>query len=225
MKIKQITGDYFDLELNEITRPHFEDPHNYTEAIINEFDTEPFKNLITPEDKIFLDIGANVGLFALHVMPYVETIICVEPTPRHLKIMKDLFYDGICEFGWDIGIEDAALNSYTGTARFREEPVNFTMNAISNGPGAYEVYCITLQDLCLKFNLSHVDLCKVDIEGGEFAALTIETIEPVKDIIKKWVIEVHPRTIESLNHFKPIFEACGYKVEFVDFNATLYVHK
>lgn len=217
MKLKQINGEEFEIDLsNPIIKAHFDDPKNFAEVIINEFNAMPFRGYIEPTDKIILDIGANVGLFAAIVAPYAERIVCVEPTPEHMAVQKELLKD------FDLEHEQSALLNYTGKCGLFREGWNTTMNRVSEGR---DVNCITLLDLCKKYDLSHIDLCKVDIEGGEFAALTVETIKPVSEIIDRFMVEVHPLTRESQNHFIKIFNECGYWAKYMDYNAGIFAYK
>jgi FkbM family methyltransferase len=158
-------------------------------------------------------------LFALHVLPYANYILCVEPTPEHMVIQKQLLTSSL------VGHEQSALNSYTGKCRFRKEPVNTTMNTIRDSSDAYEVDCITLRGLCDKYLLTHVDLVKIDIEGSEVAAITPQTVSDVSHIVKKFLLETHPRSRQMQDHFKKIFEECGYKAEYVDFNGSILAYK
>jgi FkbM family methyltransferase len=218
MKLTQITGNEIELNINsEQARKHFDTFENYAAFILDEWKTQPFKDFITKEHKVILDIGANVGLFALHVLPYAEKIICVEPTPAHMEIQKELINDS------KIQHEQSALNYYTGKAKFHHEPVNTTMNTLRDD--GFEVDCITLNDLCTKYNLEHVDLCKIDIEGSEFKALTVQTVSAVFNLIDNFLIELHPRTRQSQDHFKSIFEQSGYKVDYYDFNGSIFCYK
>lgn len=226
-KLRQITGEYIELDIiSDAAKAHFENPRNYTKEILEEWEGLPFEGLVTPEDKVILDIGANVGLFTYHVLPYAQRIVRVEPTPQHNLVRHNLDL-GFMLIGFDTVVSDeqSALNSYTGKCNFRVEPVNTTMNTIRDGVGAFEVDCITLQDLCAKYALAHVDLCKVDIEGSERQAITIETVKPVSNIIKKFLLETHPRSREEQDHFKAIFEQCGYTVEYPEFNGSVYAYK
>lgn len=222
--MKLINGNEMQLM---ITSPecikHFADERNYTDFIIDEWESLPYTEYIKP-DSVILDIGANIGLFALHVMPFAKKIVCVEPTPEHMKIQKSIFVVGEHE---DIRIqhEQSALNYYTGKARFRTEPVNTTMNTLSDRPDSYEVDCITLKDLCLKYNLDKVDFCKIDIEGSEWKALTIERIKEVKGIIKSFFVELHPRIPDTQSEFKIRFQEAGYNVKLIDYNCSIYCYE
>lgn len=239
MILKQINGQELELDLSsDVVQYHYLNKANYMEVVVDEFNQEPFKDHISVQDKVILDIGANVGLFALVVMPYAERIICVEPTPEHQAVMRELLDSyGFAANGNELPVvnpiketkishEQSALHNYTGQCGFYRESVNSTMNKVNNnGEPGFAVDCITLFDLCKKYDLKHVDLCKIDIEGGEFTAVTVETVSPVYSIIDKFILEVHPRNLESQNHFKVIFEECGYKVELFDFNGSVFVYK
>lgn len=220
-KLTTITGKEIELHITtEHSKWHFETPQNYTKEILEEWKEQPFKDFISKEDKIILDIGANVGLFALHVMPFVERIVCIEPTESHNQVFNDLL-----EGNKKVTLESSALHSYTGTVGYHIEPVNYTMNRVNVSGLGIEVPCITLYDLCKKHNLTHVDFCKIDIEGSEDLAITVETVRPVNQIIDKFSIELHPRTLEMQDKYAAIFEEAGYKVQRVDFNCSIFAFK
>lgn len=235
--MKLINGQEIQLNIiSEAAKKHFTDPYNYTKEIIQEWDGLPYSKYIKP-GSVILDIGANVGLFALHVLPYASRMVCVEPTPQHMEIQKEMLNDYKSKeypFPNDnifrgikitrIEHEQSALNYYTGKARFRNEPINTTMNTLRNAPDSYEVNCITLKDLCEKYELPVVDFCKIDIEGSEFQALTVERIKEVAGIIRSFFVELHPRSIESQCEMANRFEAAGYKVELVDYNGSVYCY-
>lgn len=210
--MKLINGENIELNLqSEAAKKHFATYENYSDFIIDEWESLPYSKYILPGSNI-LDIGANVGLFALHVQPYAKRLICVEPTPDHMGILKELI---------QVEHEQAALSSYTGKCRFHVEPVNTTMNTIRQD-GVLEVDCITLKDLCSKYNITSVDFCKVDIEGSEWGALTVERIKEVRSIIKAFFVELHPRTRESQLNMGVRFMQAGYKVEMIDYNGSIY---
>lgn len=225
IKIKQINGNNYELDLSLSStelRQHFENPYNYTREIIEEWNSEPFRELISKFDRTILDIGANIGLFALHVLPFADKIICVEPTPEHMVVQRELLSGSK-----KINHEQAALHNYTGKTAFHRCGINTTMNSLDhqNREAGYEVDCITLFDLCKKYELKHVDLCKIDIEGSETRALTIETVKAVNHIIDKFLVELHPRTREMQDNFKAIFKEAGYKCEYFDFNGSIFCYK
>jgi len=227
MILKQVNGAEIDLNIESgKTKEHFDNPRNYAQVVIEEFNDNSFSDYVSKQDKVILDIGANIGLFALHVMPYVEHIVCVEPTESHNHVFNELLadYQSSGEFK-RIELESSALHNYTGTVGYHLEGVNTTMNKVNVSGMGIEVPCITLYDLCQKYNLKKVDFCKIDIESSEFAAITVETLRPVNQIIDKISIEVHPPNREGQDHFIKIFEECGYKTKYIDYNAGVFAYK
>ena len=213
--MKLIDGTYFEIDLTGI-EGHFNNPYNYTKEIIEQFDHDIYKGIVTKNDKIIIDLGANAGLFTLHVLPYAKKIICVEPTPEHVEVQLEVVNQGLKKFNTVVFHEQAAINYYTGKANFHRCGINFTMNSLhhQNREQSFEVNCITLSDLLDKYNLDYVDFCKIDIEGGEDFAITTETLKACKGRIKKIFIELHPGTKDYQNKYKPIFEAAGFNVVF-----------
>ena len=210
--MKLINGQDYDIPLTTPElQEHFSNPYNYTKEIIAQFEHNYYREFIPDKCKAMLDIGANVGLFALHMsmLPVIEKIICVEPTPEHFKNLEEL----TSPFPF-IKREQSALAGHSGRTIFHWCGINTTMNSLQpRGDRSFEVNAITLSDLLDKYKLDSVDFCKIDIEGSEDVAVTAETLTPVKDRIKKIFIELHPPNGESQTKFQKIFEAVGYKVE------------
>lgn len=217
--MKLIDGTEYDIPMIGKIKEHFDKPENYAWVVVDEFNTNPMKGYVKPNSTI-LDIGANVGLFALYVKPYTERIVCIEPTPSHYQVMDEIF----TEAKMFIECDECALASYNGNGKFWMEPVNFTMNSLSDR-GQIEVYTSTLLNICQRHALHSVDLCKIDIEGGEWEALTEERIWEVYNIIDAFWVELHPRTLEKQKEMAQRFEKCGYKVELIEFNGTIFAHK
>lgn len=221
--MRLIDGTYRELNIiSEAVKKHFADDNNYTKFIIAEWEDLPYSKYINP-GSVILDIGANVGLFALHVFPYAKRMFCVEPTPAHMEVNKELYITNIPANSPVITVvhEQSALANHNGQCRFHIEPINTTMNTIRDD-GSIMVNCITLKELCDKYNLLSVDFCKVDIEGSEWQALTVERIKEVAGIIKSFFVELHPRTHEAQRNMSARFTEAGYLVELVDYNGSIY---
>lgn len=220
--MKLINGSNLELDLSDPElAEHFNNPYNYTKEIIEQFDHDIYKGIVTEEDKIILDLGANSGLFALHVLPYVKEIYCVEPTPEHMSVQKKLVTGNP-----KVTHVQAAINSYTGKANFHRCGINTTMNSLhhQNREQGFEVDCYTLADLLRMLSLPHVDLCKIDIEGGEDFAITTDLLKACNGRIKKILIELHPGNRESQDKFKLIFEAAGFNVEYYTHESLICIY-
>src|SRR5688572_14110807 len=189
MNIELLNGTEIEIPTSPELEKHFSDPYNYTKEILAQFHWKYYQPFIDLNARIILDIGANIGLFALHVssLPKLERLICVEPTPPHFAKLEQVT-GGIMV----VEREQAALAGHTGTTTFYTCGINTTMNSLHRRDTEINVPAITLEDLLTKYNLDTVDFCKIDIEGSEDTAITVETLKPVADKLLNVFIELHP---------------------------------
>jgi FkbM family methyltransferase len=202
-QFKAIDGSETGLPNTKEIQEHFDNRHNYGIEVI--LSLEGLDEVLKPADTL-LDIGANIGIFATYFRPYAKKIICVEPTPTHLVKLRQV----VGEFAT---IDEHALAGHIGEASFYTCGINTTMNSLHQRDYGIPVKTTTLKDLLDRHNLQTVDLCKVDIEGGEDVAITIETINATQGRIKKFFIELHPPTQHSVDKWKNIFQSCGYQTK------------
>lgn len=212
---KLIDGSSYTIELttNQLAE-HFNNSCNCTAEILHQFnELSWYSEYLTQEDKVILDLGGNIGLFAIHVTPWAERIISVEPTPSHLELNTELTKD----FSKIERIQ-AAISNNTGKMTFYTFPSNTTMNSLINrGGSSFIVDCITIPDLIEKLGLSHVDFIKLDIEGSETIALNDDIIKSFSDKVKKILIEFHEvggvGYTEQRAIFEQIFIKYGYDIK------------
>lgn len=201
---KLIDGSMYTIELNnqELIN-HFDNPLNCTKEILHQFnELSWYSEYLTKNDKVILDLGGNVGLFAIHVTPWAERIITVEPTPSHFNLNTQL----TSKFT-QIERVQAAISNQTGKMTFYTFPSNTTMNSLINRGGeAFEVDCITIPDLIDSLGLKHVDFIKLDIEGSETIALNDEIIKSFSDKVSKILIEFHEVGGVGYTQQRAIFE-------------------
>ncbi len=217
---KLIDGTDYIIELNtpELI-DHFNDIKNCTQEILHQFnDLNYYANYISKDDKIILDLGGNIGLFALHVTPWADKIITVEPTPHHFTLNEQI----TGKFNNVIRLQAAVANK-TGIIDFYEYSSNTTTNSLQCGHGSNKitVNSITIPDIMLKFNLSKIDFLKMDIEGSELTVLIEKTIEFLSKHVCKILIEVHEINDTTFDIYRDLYSSLfrkyGYNVEY--FNA------
>jgi len=141
---KLIDGSLYTIELNtQELADHFNNPHNCTKEILHQFnELSWYSEYLTKDDKVILDLGGNVGLFAIHVTPWADRIITVEPTPSHFNLNTQL----TGKFPQVERIQ-AAISNTTGQMTFYTFPSNTTMNSLINRGGeSFTVDCITIPD-------------------------------------------------------------------------------
>lgn len=213
---KLIDGSIYTIELNsQELIDHFNNHLNCTREILHQFnELSWYSEYLTKDDKIILDLGGNVGLFAIHVTPWAERIVTVEPTPSHFNLNTQL----TSKFT-QIERVQAAISNETGKMTFYTFPSNTTMNSLINRGGeSFEVDCITIPDLINNLGLKHVDFIKLDIEGSETIALNDEIIKSFSDKVSKILIEFHEvggvGYTQQRAIFEQIFVKYGYNTKY-----------
>jgi FkbM family methyltransferase len=192
---------------------YLDDGNNYVGAITHQInDLDYYNRFLDGSEKIILDIGANIGIFSLHVSKTASYVLSVEPTPEHYKILTELTADFK-----NIHPIQMAISNKTGREVFYKCADNTTMNSLINRGGtSIEVDAITLIDLINSKKLTTVDFLKMDIEGSEIKIITEDLLNQLRPIIKKWFIECH--YLENMHytdmrkHFELLFRKCNYSV-------------
>jgi FkbM family methyltransferase len=180
-----------------------------------------YKKILNNLQNLFiLDIGANIGLVALHLLPNCERLICIEPTPSHFELLTDLTNKTKIE---NINI---ALSDIDGEIDFYFSKTNTTTNSLIKQSYHDEYKTIktkTLSTLIKDLNLDHVDFIKVDIEGSEMIALNEKELETVFDKVNSYYVEGHTiQKISSEENAKELvsrFTNVGYKVMYLTYDS------
>lgn len=126
---------------------------------------------------IVLDVGANVGFFAVPLAARVAQlggrVVAVEPLPANAdRLRRNIEANGLDE---RVVIVRAALGEAQGRMFLvRTDSLAPTGNAVrttTEMPASNEVELRTLDELADELALGRCDAVKVDIEGGELAFL------------------------------------------------------
>lgn len=176
-------------------------------------------------DGVFIDIGANIGLFTLHATKVVSNgqIISFEPFPSNFKsLTKNVALNklsNICMENMAIGEKEGTINLY-----YDEKEKNLGMvSAISIEGGIQKEVKVTSLDSYLKNeSFTKIDLIKIDIEGFEYSALlgmknTLRTYHP------SLLIEILNDN-KSLTHqlkCEDLLKGFGYNKYFIDDDGNL----
>jgi FkbM family methyltransferase len=138
---------------------------------------EAFQKLAAP-GAVFIDIGANVGLYSFSVSQTFNSfentrIIAVEPHPdihRRLAFNKSLNPSIPIElFQGGIGDREDEMQLVTGDDNLGQTRILREDEAAH--PQSIAVPITTLISLCEKFDLNRIDGMKIDVEGFEEAVL------------------------------------------------------
>lgn len=72
-------------------RKHFSIPINHANTILNQINSGMYAKWFEGKTNLrCIDFGANVGLVSLYMLPACKELYCVEPTPSHYKLLKEL---------------------------------------------------------------------------------------------------------------------------------------
>lgn len=185
---------------------------------------------IRPTD-VVVDIGANMGIFALWAAPQAKEgrVICIEPTKvieclelslpqsglRNVTIVKCAIADqrGTIEL-----LEYAGFTAVSHSAAFQPSHwgqffINLMWRKHQAQPVKVSCPCCRIEDVLAEQDITQVDLLKIDCEGGEYAifdSISAETLALVSRIAMEFH-ELHP----SHNHRRIVqrLEKAGFDVQ------------
>lgn len=115
----------------------------------------------TPRGTV-IDAGAHVGLFSLIAAQHAERVIALEPDPRNYATLRANTAQAV-----NVMCLNAALWSADGTVTF--DSTDATTRGAVRARGAHRVAARSLDSLIAEYG--PIDLLKIDIEGGELAAI------------------------------------------------------
>jgi FkbM family methyltransferase len=165
---------------------------------------------------VILDVGANIGLFALRNSRRIENgkIFCAEPNPFVYQILIQNIKNNRLN---NVYAYETAIGEKSGTT-------NFIFSERSTGSGMIshynnEIMQIPLYKLIVNINtlddfiennkiFCNIELIKLDIEGAELAAINggLKLLERTERI----VMEVHGKT--SVNELKNKLDNFGFEL-------------
>ncbi|WP_165440465.1 FkbM family methyltransferase [Rubripirellula amarantea] len=169
------------------------------------------------EDKTIVDLGANIGVFAVfakHCSPEAK-IVAVEPFPENLQRLDSTLAEN--NLSDTIATRGIAVSGADGEVRFDASPdiPSHSRKISENGASPSQTTQVTVPALSLKTfldteELEQVDFLKMDIEGAEYDAILNTDPETLKRI-KRMGIEYHQHGHQSItDHLKKAGFAITY---------------
>ncbi|QRG07711.1 FkbM family methyltransferase [Xanthobacter dioxanivorans] len=139
---------------------------------------------VRPGD-VFVDVGANIGLFTLKAATIASRVVAAEPgADAGLQLTQNLALNGFK----NVTIVPKAISDTVGKAVLFHNPLGDDPQAFSlindgTSTDSEEVEITTLDTLVADLGLTRVDCIKIDVEGAEDrviggAARTLETFRP-----------------------------------------------
>jgi len=156
----------------------------------------PWAKKWVKEDSVVVDSGANIGQVLLYLAPKIRTgkYIAVEPNPVARKWLKECLerYPN-----WPVWVESFGLGAAAGKASlFGHEGVSAVGSHGSLKTGGGEIEVKNLDTYCAEKKIEEIDLWKLDMEGGEEAAIQGASGLLKKKAIRALVMETDEKRFE-----------------------------
>lgn len=126
-----------------------------------------------PKDGVFLDVGANAGIYSLLAAKHLShqgRVIAIEPNPvLHARFTQNIAFNG---FGEIITLLNYGVSDREGSFPLVLDPTNLGGSSLAKTEGSFiEVPCKPLATILKERGITRVDVMKIDIEGAEDRAL------------------------------------------------------
>ena len=152
---------------------------------------------------VFIDIGANIGLFSLNASKIVGNngkVYAFEAFPPNYKQCKENI---LLNNFQNIIVENKAISSQNSTMEilYNEKDKNIGMASafLKDFTSKEIVESITLDQYSSNQNITKIDLIKIDIEGGEFDAILGMT-KVLTELKPQVLIEINHKTLQDSGH-------------------------
>ena len=156
---------------------------------------------------VVIDLGAYIGiytLYALGLMGWNGTVLAVEPNPLAVQYLRmNIDINGLSD---SVIIEPIAITSNTGYTELYVSEYWGTSTLFKDYLKRYgykfrkhKVRTLKVDELVRKYNLSKIDLMKIDVEGSEELIVNDLWRTLRHTLVEKIVIEVHRHVSSTYN--------------------------
>jgi FkbM family methyltransferase len=147
---------------------------------------------ITGYPKTLVDLGGNIGLTTLwlaHQYPSITQAVVVEPFPPNAVLAER----NLATSDLNAQVITAAIAPYSGTAQFVASDES-NLGRLGQAQDGLTVRTITMSEV-LEHVGGHIDILKMDIEGGEQELLTVGDLSWL-DAVDCIIAEFHPSVVD-----------------------------
>jgi FkbM family methyltransferase len=130
----------------------------------NPFQMNVWKRHLVPGD-LFLDIGANIGIYTIYAADIGASVIACEPDPRnYARLVENVEFNG-----YEVQALNVAVADRPGTLRLTQGLDSLNHLLLSAADEGIEVEATTLDQI---LGDRHAAGTKIDVEGAEGLVLT-----------------------------------------------------
>lgn len=181
---------------------------------------------------VVVDIGANCGIFTRWAIKNgAEKIYSVEASNKAFTSLKNTFKND----DRVVPIEFAVHRNSNEFITFFECMDNTTVSSIlpeqlkmfSNDKSFVErkVETISYPDLIEKYNIGHINLLKIDIEGAEYAVFENITSEYLKQNVDEMILEFHHNNNNEMESIVQKLKDAGFTYYVYDYTSDADLYK
>lgn len=193
------------------------------------FSTDFVKNILK-ENEIVIDIGANIGYYALLEARLANKgkIYCIEPIPTNINLLKRSIelnnFKNISVFQYAMGDKNGNSKMYIYD---KCNWCSFTKNLDGNIIEEIEVPIITLDTFVESYVCQYPTFIRMDVEGYEYQIIkgAFKILEINKPL--KICIELHPHLMsrENMIELLNILKQRDFKVKAIFIDASPHAYK
>lgn len=139
--------------------------------------------------KVVIDAGANVGMFSRIIKEYARDakIIAIEPEANNFELLKK---NMALAHGDDLCLKNGLWNKECKLVVESAGRGEWGFTVKETKGKKYDVMAIGVSDLMSKYDLSWIDVLKIDIEGSEYEVFDKSSLKWL-DKVGMVVIEIH----------------------------------
>ena len=175
----------------------------------------PLLPALCRKDAVALDIGANEGFFAHHLLPLARSVVAFEPLPQMLARLRENYADRM-------EIHGVILSDHEGQGELRYPAGGYMSATIAESNSAalesgrvIETVIAPMKTLD-SFNLTNVGFVKIDVEGHEEAVLH-GGLKTLRREMPNLMIEIEERHAPgSLDRVSTLLDDIGYSGFYLD---------
>lgn len=194
-----------------------------------EYEPKVTKLLKRLRGDLFVDCGANHGIFTLIGASNFRSVYLVEAEPKNAEYLEHLVetrelrntkviacavgdFNGVTQLRHPRG-EDAN-GRYTIEEKFANSQTKYQREIVTTEPLA-QIQVRTLEAIIPD---QEIDLVKVDVEGAEWRVL--RGAEKIMPQIKEWIIDLHD--LSRREELSAYMEQFGYRCRWLDFQHAYF---
>ena len=175
----------------------------------------PLLPALCRKDALALDIGANEGFFAHHLLPLAGSVVAFEPLPQMLARLRE-------NYAGKMEIHGVILSDHEGQGELRYPAGGYMTATIAESnlsaaeSGRVIETVVAPMTTLDSFNLTNVGFVKIDVEGHEQAVLE-GGLNMLKREMPNLMIEIEERHAPgSLERVTNFLSAIGYDGFYLD---------